>query len=289
MHVRRKMWELTETNNQMKLVLVVTLITFAILQSALAVESLADRYDKLSCAVFQVTAGEDSQGAPLSSGTGFFIDPNGRMVTAAHVLLSGAILRRPQKIILSDKTTIDIPATDNNLPDMGRLSQSDLVVVETGHKTSCFIPIGSDESVAVGDHVISIGYSASSEAAIYEGILSARQKAIAVGTDNIFLHLKVQLPITVGASGSPLITDDDKAVGVIVQVSFPVSDTMNRSLQGDHKSQSAVFMDSFDIGRTLGDFLGAFRDYETSGTAFVVPISRLGSLGVEQHQNERNP
>jgi S1-C subfamily serine protease len=76
---------------------------------------------------------------------------------------------------------------------MQRLIQSDLVVTETGHKTDCFLPVDSDDSVAIGDHVISIGYLFTSEAAMHEGILSARQRAVAVGTDNIFV-LKINPP-----------------------------------------------------------------------------------------------
>lgn len=288
--------KLTKAKSHVKPISLVIVTAFVTLHSAGAAESLTKRYDNLSCSVFQVTAGENLQGSPVSAGTGFFIDPNGRMVTAAHVLLSGAkdelgnsLMRHPQKIILRDKTEIDISATDDSYPDKHRLFQSDLVVVETGHKTNCFLPIGSDESVGVGDHVVSIGYPASSEAVLYEGTLSARQRAIVAGTEDIFVHLRVQLPVTAGTSGSPLLTDDDKVVGIIVQVPLSVADVVNKFLQDYRKSHSAVLVDNSEIARILGDLLGAVRGYETPGTALVVPVSHLGNLGVQQHQKDHDP
>ena len=219
------MVKLTKAKSQMKPISLVMVTAFVMLHPAGAAESMGKRYDNLSCSVFQVTAGENPQGSPVSAGTGFFIDPNGRMVTAAHVLLSGAkdergnsIMRHPQKIILRDKTEIDIPATDDSYPDKHRLFRSDLVVVETKHKTNCFLQIGSDESVRVGDHVASIGYPASSEAVLHEGILNARQRAIVAGTEDIFVHLRAQLPVKAGESGSPLLTDDDKGVDLVFYV-----------------------------------------------------------------------
>jgi S1-C subfamily serine protease len=102
----------------MKPISLVPLIALAMPETAYAADILSDRYNNLSCAVFQVTAGENPQGSPRSLGTGFFIDSNGRMVTAAHVLLGAkdksgnSTMQQPQRIILGDKTIIDIPVTE---------------------------------------------------------------------------------------------------------------------------------------------------------------------------------
>src|SRR5205085_554159 len=58
-------------------------------------------------------------------------------------------------------------------PDVVR-AINDLVILRTGIKTSCFLPM-STRKEKVGDHVISVGYPISAPTgALYEGFVSAR-------------------------------------------------------------------------------------------------------------------
>ena len=97
------------------------------------------------------------------------------------------------------------------------------------------------------------------------------------------MHLSAQLPVTAGESGSPLIADDDKVVGIIVQVPLSVADVVDKVLQDHRNSHSAVLGDDSEITRILGDLLVAVRGGEAPAEALVVPVSHLGNLGIQQH------
>jgi S1-C subfamily serine protease len=235
----------------------------------------------------QIVAGENQDGNPQSLGTGFFINNSGRLVTAGHVLTfpdaqQHVSFFQPQAIILHDKTKIQLRVANSMYPHIDKTLPSDLLVIETGHSSTCFLNIGSSANLKIGDHIISIGYPASTDAALYEGILSVRQKLPNVDVE----YLRVQMPITAGASGSPLIADDNSVVGVIDAVPLPATKAMLDYLESyKHGGPGArVIVGGFDSAAILADFLKVVREFEAPGTAFVVPISYLGKLDDEQRQ-----
>src|SRR5580700_10409202 len=141
--------------------------------------SLAARFAELNCSIVQImyTGGD---------GTGFFISPDGDILTAAHVALNSIFddSHDPSQpgaftITTDYKPGLSIRRNGQSAvqPQLPRLSQddvlnatSDLAVLRTGIKTSCYLKIGQSSNAAIGDHVISIGYPDSAPTgALYEG------------------------------------------------------------------------------------------------------------------------
>ena len=103
----------------------------------------------------------------------------------------------------------------------------DLAVLRTGRTAPCWLQIANDKDVKPGQHVITMGFPglAFGSLSLYSGIISARLKSeLIAGTTiqgNAFKrtneNFRVQMPISTGISGSPIIDDDNRAIAVVTQ------------------------------------------------------------------------
>ena len=233
--------------------------------------TLVDRYEKLSCAVVKIKL-------PGSTGTGAFINKEGDVLTAAHVILYRQFARvgttfQPLFFVRPGAEYFRADGTHDVFPpitlaqrdiDNGTL---DLAIVPTGKKTDCFIPIGESDGLKIGTHFISIGFPGSVQSSVlYEGFLSATQsQAHALG------------PITPGASGSPLIDDNDKIAGVVTEV--PVAElsdiTSLIQIYAEGKATGAIIVSGFDTNKILAELAFLVTQFESPGSGYAVPIHYL--------------
>lgn len=250
--------------------------------------TLTERYNAARCAIafIQTESG---------SGTGFFVDNEGDMVTASHVVSDKTFAQTPQGInmtvtvanqivvTISDGTQSRIPRDRVDLSDLSEAAD-DLAFIKTGLKPKCFIPLGDPSSLKVGSHLISVGYPGSDNgnAILYDGFLSgvfphpprpiATINGIAI-TPNYEI-LKIQMPITPGASGSPVIDDNGKAIGVVSEAPM----VWTRDLANISKiafTGSGVQISGFDTTAILGQLALVVREFETTGSGYAVPVSYL--------------
>jgi V8-like Glu-specific endopeptidase len=207
--------------------------------------NLADRYDDLSCSLVRIASDDGSYG------TGFFVDGDGTIVTAAHVVMrvefalnfvipKTAVIRLIPKSNLRVTThwgvtrSINVTTTKND-EDM---ASTDLAVIRTNLAPHCHLEVGNSQAVRIGTHLIAMGYPAFDTVAaitqpkpilptpaLYDGFLSSRHvhMPIQVGTigeqkfSATYEVLRLQMPVTGGVSGGPVIADDDKVVGVVTE------------------------------------------------------------------------
>jgi S1-C subfamily serine protease len=253
---------------------------------------LADRYEKLSRAVVRI---ETLSG----SGTGFFINGTGRLVTAAHVVFgrtfTGAaatpILKlapfRPANVVFYDGKKLEIPSLALTSRDNSD-ALFDLAVLDTGFPTPDFIPIGHSDAAKVGNHVISIGFPASANSGVlYEGFVSSKHNHVPTvigpleGTDQSLSMwrdiMRVQMPVTAGASGSPLIDDHDEAIGVISEIPVQWSSELSRLALTASNSPggSGIVISGFDTTKLLGDLALIVKEFESPGAGIAVPVIYL--------------
>jgi hypothetical protein len=255
-------------------------------------ENLTARFAKLACAIVRLEG-------PHDSGTGFFVNSSGLLVTAAHVLFDRSFTKQNNDypLTISIHWPLNIVRHNGGREQITQpiLTQRDIdnaafdvAAIETGLHSDCFIPLGKPESVNVGDQLISIGFPASSTSGIlYAGFLSARHNQVPtmVGpilgttdfrtiTRDIF---RVQMPITAGASGSPLITNDDTAVAVISEIPVIWTTELSRLIQTMQNSPggSGVSLSGFDTTALLAQLALIVKEYESPGAGLAVPISYL--------------
>jgi S1-C subfamily serine protease len=137
----------------------------------------------------------------------------------------------------------------------------------------------------VGDHVIAIGFpNLSQSQVLYDGFLSSMLMDIPhvigpiTGTPQ-FLNkadkmLRFQMPITPGASGSPLIDDNDAAIGVVAEMPVSRLGDLDQLITSElaRPPQNAI---APNIPRLLAELAQIVYQEETPGTGLGVPAEYL--------------
>jgi serine protease Do len=137
-------------------------------------------------------------------GSGFVIDPQGHVVTNAHVVEDADADK--VKVKLSDEREIDakVKGVDRRL---------DLAVLELqGVKNIPYDELGSSEDLKVGEYVIAVGNPFGLGNTVTMGIVSAKSRAIGAGPYDDFIQTDAS--INPGNSGGPLFNMRGQVVGI---------------------------------------------------------------------------
>jgi hypothetical protein len=262
---------------------------------------LTSRYVRLSCAVVKIIA-------DATAGTGFFVDSDGTLVTAAHVTFDKkyvlhAEFARSKKIPsgtsiinqITPKRGLRIQLGNTilpiNLSGLGPIDSTragfDMALIHTGLKPSCFIPLaGSPLRLSVGEHLISIGIPASAPGSVlYDGFVSALYVHPLVPVGFVEGHpdvpvfagywlIRAQMPITLGVSGSPLISDANEVVGVLSEEPVINSNDISeieRRFGGGQNINSGSLTAGFDLPKIVGELAWTMLQFESPGAGYAVP------------------
>jgi serine protease Do len=134
-------------------------------------------------------------------GSGFIIDPQGHVVTNAHVV-EGA---EQVKVRLADDREFSAKVK-------GRDSRLDIAVLELQGATNLpVVSLGSSQEMRIGDYVVAIGNPFGLGDSVTMGILSAKGRAIP-GSFNDFLQ--TDAAINPGNSGGPLFNLRGQVIGM---------------------------------------------------------------------------
>ncbi len=145
-------------------------------------------------------------------GTGFVIDSNGTIVTAAHVV--------------SDADQVQVRLEDNgksvDAEILGSDESSDLAVLRVDASSTQDIKplqIADSSTVKVGDLAVAIGYPFTLDLTVTRGIVSGVGRAIKApngfSIDNV---IQTDAPINPGNSGGPLLDGAGRVIGVNSQI-----------------------------------------------------------------------
>ncbi|MGH6985459.1 MAG: S1 family peptidase [Caulobacteraceae bacterium] len=276
-------------------VIIAAIIAAAAIFKVADAATLAQRYTRLSCAIVYLHT--DKEG-----GTGFFIDAAGHVATAAHVALDRSISGSPQKYTatLKDGLMLHLPSgNDYPMPPQiltekqVALSHRDIVILSTGIPSSCFIPVLSHARLPIGEHVIAIGYPATAhsglapEITLFDGFISSRYSgthAVAniidrpgYSTTENFDVLRLQMPVTPGASGSPVIDDNGSAVAIVIETPVPELGDINALIQGEifRKPAGTALIMGMNLNKILAEYIFLSQTYVSSGSGLAVPLSYL--------------
>lgn len=146
---------------------------------------------------------EEDRRNSISTGSGFFIAPNGYLVTNAHVIDGYEnIFIRTQNRRLLKATVIAID------------KERDLALLKVEGK---YTPLRVDQTgrVSKGQRVMAIGYPQptiqGSESKVTDGVISSF-----TGLRNDDNWFQISVPIQGGNSGGPLINEDGVVIGIVV-------------------------------------------------------------------------
>ena len=143
---------------------------------------------------------EDTNGQPLTLGSGFFVR-NNQVATNLHVVKGAS---RGYAKLVGQKTKYDIEGI--TAVDV----EHDLVILKISVPGAQVIPLGDSDTVQVGAPIYAVGNPRGLEGTFSQGIISSIRK---VGIDKI---LQLTAAISPGSSGGPVLNDKGQVIGVSV-------------------------------------------------------------------------
>lgn len=153
--------------------------------------------------------GDAQPGAPramMGTGSGFIVDPNGLVLTTAHVVDNAEEVT----VRLTDKREFkaQVVAVD---------PQSDVAVLQIDNARNLpFVKLGDSSKVRAGEPVLSIGSPDSFQNTVTTGIVSATSRTLPNG--NAFPFLQTDVAVNPDNSGGPLFNRVGEVIGIDVQL-----------------------------------------------------------------------
>lgn len=153
--------------------------------------------------------GDAQPGAPRAmtgTGSGFIVDPNGLVLTTAHVVDNAEEVT----VRLTDKREFkaQVVAVD---------PLSDVAVLQIDNARNLpFVKLGDSSKVRAGEPVLSIGSPDSFQNTVTTGIVSATSRTLPNG--NAFPFLQTDVAVNPDNSGGPLFNRVGEVIGIDVQL-----------------------------------------------------------------------
>jgi len=173
-------------------------------------DSIAGIAAKVSPSVVEI---DSTTSSGTDTGTGFFIESNGYIMTNNHVI-EAAVL---------DNSKITVKLANNKeytATVVGRDTSYDLAILKIDVTGAPALVLGNSDNVQVGDSVIAIGSPLGLQGTVTSGIISAKNRPVTTSSDNTagenaFIDaLQTDAAINPGNSGGPLVDATGAVIGV---------------------------------------------------------------------------
>ena len=156
---------------------------------------------------------DSSNSAGTDTGTGFFIESSGYIMTNNHVIEAAVLAKTAITVKLSNNTQYTATL-------VGRDTSYDLAVLKIDVTGAPALVLGNSDNVQVGDPVIAIGSPLGLQGTVTTGIISAKNRPVTTSSDNTagensFIDaLQTDAAINPGNSGGPLVDSTGAVIGV---------------------------------------------------------------------------
>ncbi|MEN9915466.1 MAG: hypothetical protein RL725_141, partial [Actinomycetota bacterium] len=175
------------------------------------VERAPDSIAALAARVIPAVVSISVKGSSGSgTGSGFFLDSNGYVLTNNHVVEAAAT---------SGTITVELSnGKKYGAKLMGRDNSYDLAVLKIDVTSAPTLQLGDSDLVQVGDSVIAIGSPLGLSGTVTSGIISSKNRAVTTGNgsgESSFINaLQTDAAINPGNSGGPLVDSTGAVIGV---------------------------------------------------------------------------
>ena len=144
-----------------------------------------------------------SKAKAVRTGTAFYVNPAGQLMTAAHVIDDCTLVEAKK-----DGLTFEVqPRAQSALLD--------LAVLDSGRETTAALPLRKDETLVLGESVTLVGFPLSgllsSTPNVTRGNVSAR-----AGIKGSVGQFQFSAPTQPGSSGGPVVSDGGELLGIAV-------------------------------------------------------------------------
>jgi hypothetical protein len=158
-------------------------------------DSIPEIVAKSKPAIVEIVA-MDASGSPIRSGTGFFVSPDGLVVTNFHVVAGAA--------------SLTATSTNGTIFLFQRLvahpTGVDLAILQFQATGVPFLSLGESTQKVEGEKVIVIGNPTRLTGTVSDGIISAFREDHS--------YIQITAPLSPGSSGSPVLDEGGKVIGV---------------------------------------------------------------------------
>jgi S1-C subfamily serine protease len=265
------------------------------------IENYQQRFDDIKCALVLIRR-------PGAAGTGVFISADGDIATASHVLADRSFKSHPDGTYETGLvnmpaffTVTDCHGNSTEVPNAkvetnGDAWGVDLAMLQSGIHADCWLAIAPNGAPHPGEPLITMGFPglAWGSLAIYTGIVSTPtlKLDLVVGFSEtqqpirqLNEFIQVQMPISAGISGSPIIDQDNRVIGIVTMAgaSTPEIDLL---IQLNHQNffagpppavapppgQRQVNLNPFALVAQLAENL---KNFASPGYGDAVPIKYL--------------
>jgi serine protease Do len=213
-----------------------------------------------------------------SAGSGFFISPDGYVVTNNHVVENAETI----KVVLKDETELDAVV-------VGRDEATDLAVIKVKGHSGPFPYVNFENSARprVGDWVIAVGNPFGLGGTATAGIISAYGRDIG---ETFVDYIQIDAPINRGNSGGPTFDIYGRVIGVNTAIFSPsggsvgigfaipadVADQVTKQLISGHSIERGY------IGATIQNFTAEMAEAQGLGEQRGAIVADLAPNGPSQ-------
>jgi serine protease Do len=200
---------------------------------------------------------------PVSQGSGFFISGDGYVVTNEHVIDGGDSF----SVILDDGTQLGARL-------VGADNRTDIAVlkVEKPKRSFTYVGFADDDSVRIGDWVVSVGNPYGLGGTVTAGIVSARGRDLGAGPYDDFIQFDAV--VNRGDAGGPAFNLNGKVVGVDTTVFSPSGGNVGVTFAVPASTVEAVVSDLIRHGAVKRGWLGVQIQPVTRDIAASVGLAK---------------
>ena len=171
-------------------------------------DSIAGIAARVSPSVVSIEVANGNSGG---TGSGFFLDSSGHILTNNHVISLAATSGASIKVKLANGKNYDAKL-------VGRDVSYDLAVIKIAVTDAPALQLGNSDEVQVGDGVIAIGSPLGLTGTVTSGIISAKNRPVTSGggtRESSFINaLQTDAAINPGNSGGPLVDLSGAVIGI---------------------------------------------------------------------------
>ena len=186
------------------------------------------------------------------TGSGFFLDSDGYILTNNHVVESAA---NSGRIIVETSDGKKYPAKL-----IGRDNSYDLAVLKINVQAAPTLQLGNSDQVLVGDAVIAIGSPLGLSGTVTAGIISSKNRAVTTGNgfgESSFINaLQTDAAINPGNSGGALIDVNGNLIGINTAIFSRSGGNMGIGFAIPAELAKTVMDSLISHGRVLRGWLG---------------------------------
>jgi S1-C subfamily serine protease len=207
-----------------------------------------------------------------ASGSGFFIDGDGRILTNNHVI--------------ADSTRLDVTLPDHSrykAQILARDQANDLALLQiVPKKKPLFLRLGDSETIQVGQKVLAIGNPFGLEGTLTTGVVSSLGRTIRGENDEVLEGLvQTDAAINPGNSGGPLLDSRGSVLGINTAILGPNGNIGIGFAMPINRAKE--MLDDFHAGKSLErPRLGVSVTFLAGDYAEALKLPREGGLLIQE-------